>query len=81
MTNTPDPKRWRWCALVVAVFLAYMFSFYLTYRSRVNSYGLGVVEFPDQIAHPFFTPARLLDEHVFGLKPRIKDAVDQLGIQ
>lgn len=81
MTNESDGKRWPWCAIVLAVFLAYMFSYYLTYRSTVNSYGLGDVSFPNQIARPFFTPARLLDEHVLGLKPRIESTVDDLGIQ
>jgi hypothetical protein len=80
MTDKPDGKCWPWCAIVLGMFLAYMCSFYLTYRSRVNSYGLGVVDFPDQVAHPFFTPARLLDEHVFGLKPQVRRAVDRLGI-
>jgi hypothetical protein len=68
----------RFVIIVIVALLSYQFTFYLTFRSVVNSYGLGPVNFPGSVAHPVFAPARLLDEHVLRFGPRINKFMSAL---
>jgi hypothetical protein len=61
-----------------AAFLLYVSAYYLTYRPAVNSYGLGPIDFPNAAAHSLFKPARMLDEHVLRLKPRIDRSMNEI---
>lgn len=62
----------------VGALLLYQLAFYWTHRSGIDSYGLGPVEFPESVAGPFFTPARLLDERVLGFEPHVDRTMSKL---